>query len=245
MPGNQVQRWCARFEIERRLTPYRGFKSHPVRHFFRFERPVFRDALQQPVSKDGVEVQFVQMDVADVAATDGIRAHAWPEAGFEVGIVDVSQGGLDEMTAPRSSIAIHGEARMSGMAGFSPAGMLAEVCGEMGINRGQEPEVLFFIVARMLLQSVHPQIGVLRQQGAQPPDMREMLLHAHGADAVADAHAAELVDLRYEALDGRFSGMEGAPQGDRFPISFLQPLQAAGEIGLNGGTFHMRHATQP
>ena len=68
-----------------------------------------------------------------------------------------------------------------------------------------------------------------------------MLLQPDDADAEADAAAVEFVAFGSEPLARYLGGMERGPERQAAFVARLDPVQAAGEVGLNGSTLHVRH----
>lgn len=187
------------------------------------------------------------MNVADVTAAGFIRAgrRGRSEPGVEIMLVDIAQGLRDEMAAARGAIAVDGEAGMPGTAGKSGTWVPLIVERKQAVDVCQELYIGCGVVFVLTLVGIDPKIGVRRNGGTEFADEIEVLPEPHYTDAVTDAPSGKAVDFCAKCLQLSFAWMECTPQPEGVPIRLHQPIQAAGEIGLNGSAIDMGHMAEP
>ncbi len=105
------------------------------------------DSLEQPVAEDGVEIERVEMDVADVATADVIRAGTFHERSLEALVINIADGLFDEMAAAHGSISIHREYGRSCPARFPTALVMNGIDREQRIHLAEALDVVGEIIA--------------------------------------------------------------------------------------------------
>lgn len=169
-----------------------------------------------------------------MAAAGFIRARRVFEIRLPPRRVEVAHRLLDEVTAAQRPVAAHGEHRLPAAAGAAPARMSHGVEWEERVNGRQSLYILFAIVVFPVFVGVDPQVDLHPHHGSQRLDGREMLLHPHDAHAVTDAVRVQRPALRQEARLRHLCGMVRGPERERAPFRSRDPIQRAGEVGLDG-----------
>ncbi len=77
--------------------------------------------------------------------------------------------------------------------------------------------------------------------GAQRLDLRGMLLEADDADAEAHPAPVELGAAQEKARALRFARVKGRPDTEAALVTSLDPIEAAGKVGLDRRLPHVRH----
>src|SRR5262245_8464912 len=80
---------------------------------------------------------------------------------------------------------------------------------------------------------------------SQSLDFFSMMFQTHNAGAEPDAAAIKFKTLRDEVRTRNFRGMKGRPQRQFALVALLDPIQPAGEVGLDRGLLDVRQSCQP
>src|SRR5262249_42846767 len=115
------------------------------------------DALEQAVAVDAAEIEPLEVNVADVATADRVRARAGLERALEVGCVEVADRPIDEMAAPHRAFAVDGDRRFAREAALPEAFVLDGVRTKVRVDRFEAADLL---LAQPLesLRRVDPQV---------------------------------------------------------------------------------------
>src|SRR5262245_14570918 len=80
-----------------------------------------RDAFQHARSENFVQLQPVQMNVADVTSAGVVRAEPLAQALLEVRVVNIADRFLDEVAPPRRAVTVNGNHARPGPTWFAAA----------------------------------------------------------------------------------------------------------------------------
>src|SRR5215510_12759908 len=203
-----------------------------------------RDSFQHSFAKNLIQLQLIHMNVADVAATRGIAARRFAQGAFKSRLVDVADDFTYEMATAHRAVAVHRDDRMAAATGPPQARMVLIVDRKERIDIGEAAQFFGVVVIRSPFVGVDPQINARRQLAPQGFDLFRVLFQADGAYAESHAATVEFKAFRHEALARNFGRMVGRPQRQLALVTPLDPIQPAGEVGLDRGLLDVRQLCQ-
>jgi hypothetical protein len=184
------------------------------------------------------------MNVADVTATRGVAARRFAQGALKSRLVDVADDFAYEMAAAHRAVAVHRNDRMAAATGPPQAGVVLIVDGKERIDLGVAAQFPGVVVIRSPFVGVDPQINARRQFAPKGFDLFRVLFQADDADAEAHAATVKFKAFRHEAPARNFGRMVGRPQRQLALITPLDPIQPAGEVGLDRGLLDVRQPCQ-
>jgi hypothetical protein len=203
------------------------------------------DARQNAVAEDLVEAQLVQVDVPDVAAAALVGARALLQRIPPVVRVQTTDWRADEVATSHRAVAVHGDYGGPRAAGLAQGRMPPVVDREQWIDPFQPLHLGSRVVVRDTLVRVHPQVDIAGKLGSQRGDLGAVLLQANDPDAEPHPASSEVQAAFQKPGAGDLTGVEGGPESQFSFVALLYPVKPRGEVGLDGGSFQVRHAGEP
>src|SRR5262245_14127588 len=109
------------------------------------------NTLQQSSTEYLVQMQMRHVDIADMAATCLIAAQARTQCRLKARLVDIPNGGRNEVAAPHGAIAIDRDDRLASVAGHTLTGMTLVVDRKERVNRRKAAQIILAVVVGQAL----------------------------------------------------------------------------------------------
>ena len=119
-----------------------------------------RNPLQNPSPENFVQIQLIQLHVADMTAAGLVAAPPCAQRFSKIGIVDVAERRRNKMTTAHRACAIYGNHCFPRSTALAEACVLLLVEWEERINRSEKLKLVRRVIVRLALVRLDPQINV-------------------------------------------------------------------------------------